>query len=171
MEIDTLLRSLEATSIATAIRENESLFPWVESFHVLAITLVIGSIAIVDLRLMGIASRERAAGRVASEVLRCTWAAFALAAITGALLFSSNAFNYAHNSYFQAKLAFLVLAGINMSIFHWFVGRDIDRWGIPPQATPLPARIAGAVSLVLWIGVVAFGRWVGFSLHPTPLTG
>src|SRR6266853_823930 len=71
-----------------------------------------------------------------------------------------------HNSYFQAKLAFLVLAGINMSIFHWFVGRDIERWGIPPQATPLPARIAGAVSLVLWIGVVAFGRWVGFSLHP-----
>src|SRR5216683_3236014 len=105
MEIDTLLRSLEATSVATAIRENESLFPWVESFHVLAITLVIGSIAIVDLRLMGLASRERAAGRVASEVLRCTWAAFALAAITGALLFSSNAFNYAHNSYFQANLA------------------------------------------------------------------
>src|SRR6266571_3877423 len=65
------------------------------------------AIAIVDLRLMGLASRERAAGRVASEVLRCTWAAFALATITGALLFSSNAFNYAHNSYFQAKLAFL----------------------------------------------------------------
>src|SRR6266699_6036891 len=81
MEIDTPLRSLQATSIATAIRENESLFPWVESFHVLAITLVIGSIAIVDLRLMGLASRERAAGRVASEVLRCTWAAFALAVI------------------------------------------------------------------------------------------
>jgi hypothetical protein len=98
MELDALLRSLEATSIATAIRENESLFPWVESFHVLAITLVIGSIAIVDLRLIGLASRERAAGRLASEVLRCTWAAFAVAAITGALLFASNAFNYAHNA-------------------------------------------------------------------------
>jgi uncharacterized membrane protein len=171
MEIDTLLRSLEATSIATAIRENESLFPWVESFHVLAITLVIGSIAIVDLRLIGLASRERDAGRLASEVLRCTWAAFALAVITGALLFASNAFDYAHNSYFQRKLVFLVLAGINMSIFHLFVGRDIERWGAPSQATPLPARIAGAVSLLVWIGVVAFGRWVGFSLHPTALGG
>ncbi len=171
MDIDTLLRTLEATSIATAIRENESLFPWVESFHVLAITLVIGSIAIVDLRLMGLASRERAAGRLASEVLRCTWAAFTVAAITGVLLFASNAVNYAHNSYFQAKLVFLVLAGINMSIFHLFVGRDIARWGIPPQTTPLPARIAGAVSLLLWIGVVAFGRWVGFTLHPTPMAG
>ncbi len=171
MEIDTLLRTLEATSIATAIRENESLFPWVESFHVLAITLVIGSIAIVDLRLMGLASRERAAGRLASEVLRCTWAAFALAVITGALLFASNAFNYAHNSYFQAKLGFLVLAGINMSVFHLFAGRDIERWGITPHTTPLPAKIAGAISLLVWIGVVAFGRWVGFTLHPTALGG
>src|SRR5712691_478109 len=171
MEIDTLLRSLEATSIATAIRENESLFPWVESFHVLAITLVIGTIAIVDLRLLGLASRERPAGRLAAEALRCTWAAFAAAAITGALLFSSNAFDYAHNSYFQAKLLLLVLAGVNMLIFHLFVGRDIERWGIPPQKTPLPARIAGAVSLLLWIWVVAFGRWVGFTLHPTPMAG
>ena len=171
MEIDALLRSLEATSIATTIRENESLFPWVESLHVLAIALVIGSIAIVDLRLMGLASRERAAGRLASEVLRCTWAAFALAAITGALLFSSNAFNYAHNSYFQAKFAFLALAGVNMSVFHLFIGRDIERWGASPHATPLPARIAGAVSLLVWIGVVACGRWVGFTLHPTALGG
>ncbi|HEY6242133.1 MAG TPA: DUF6644 family protein [Burkholderiales bacterium] len=171
MDIDTLLRTLEETSIATLIRENESLFPWVESFHVLAITLVIGSIAIVDLRLIGLASRERPAGRLASEVLRCTWTAFAVAAITGALLFASNAFNYAHNSYFQAKLLFLVLAALNMSVFHLFAGRDIERWGIPDQKNPLPARIAGAVSLFLWIGVVAFGRWVGFSLHPTPLAG
>ena len=171
MQMDALLRSLEATSIATAIRENESLFPWIESVHVLAITLVVGTIAIVDLRLIGVASRERAAGRVASEVLRCTWAAFILAAITGVLLFASNAFNYAHNSYFQAKLGFLVLAGINMATFHLFFGRDINRWGISPHATPLRAKIAGAISLLVWIGVVAFGRWVGFTLHPTALGG
>src|SRR5207245_1219598 len=103
MELDTLLRSLEATGFATAIREHESLFPWLESLHVLAITLVVGSIAIVDLRLMGLASLERAAARLTSDVLPCTWAAFAGAVITGGLLFSSNAFNYAHNSYFLAE--------------------------------------------------------------------
>jgi len=64
MEIDALLRALEATSVATVIRENESLFPWIESLHVLAITMVIGSIAIVDLRLIGLASLERAAARL-----------------------------------------------------------------------------------------------------------
>ena len=91
MEIDALLRALEATSVATVIRENESLFPWIESLHVLAITMVIGSIAIVDLRLIGLASLERAAARLTSDVLPCTWAAFAGAVITGSLLFSSNA--------------------------------------------------------------------------------
>jgi hypothetical protein len=171
MDLDALLRSLEATSIATAIRENESLFPWVECVHVLAITLVIGSIAIVDLRLIGLASLDRAVNRLASQVLPCTWAAFAVAAISGALLFSSNASNYAHNFPFQAKLVLLVLAGVNMSVFHLLVGRDVERWGASPDTTPLPARIAGAVSLLLWIGVVAFGRWIGFTLHPSPLGG
>ena len=84
---------------------------------------------------------------------------FAVAALTGALLFSSNAINYAHNSYFQAKLSFLVLAGLNMSIFHLFVGRERE-----VRAT----RIAGAVSLALWICIVAFGRWTGFTIHATP---
>ena len=169
MEIDALLQALEATSVATAIRENESLFPWIEALHVLAITTVIGSIAIVDLRLIGFASLERAAARLTSDVLPCTWAAFAGAVITGSLLFSSNAFNYAHNSCFQAKFVFLCLAGINMAVFHLGVGRAIGHWGASPRTTPLPARIARAASLVLWIGVVAFGRWTGFTLHPTPL--
>ena len=160
MELDALLRSLEATGVATAIRENDFLFPWVESFHVLAITLVVGSIAIVDLRLLGFASRDRAIARIASEVLPCTWAAFGVAAISGALLFSSNALTYAHNSYFQAKLAFLVLAGVNMAVFHLLVGHHADSRG---------ARVAGGVSLALWICVVACGRWTGFTLHPTPL--
>jgi hypothetical protein len=171
MELDALLRSLEATSIATAIRENESLFPWVEGAHVLAITLVIGTIAIVDLRLLGLASLERSAARLSSDVLRCTWVAFAVAAIAGALLFSSSAHAYAHNAYFQAKMLFLVLAGINMAIFHLFTGRDIERWGTPRGTTPLPARIAGAVSLLLWISVVVCGRWIGFTLHATPVGG
>src|SRR4051812_15003819 len=158
MGLDAIFRWLYETPAGVLIRENESLFPWIESFHVLAITLVVGSIAIVDLRLMGLASRDRPIAQLASQVLPCTWAAFGAAAVTGALLFSSNALTYAHNSYFQLKLATLVLAGANMSVFHLFVGHDSRS-----------ARIAGAVSLLLWVCVVAFGRWTGFTLHPTPL--
>jgi hypothetical protein len=165
MDLDVLLKALEATAVATAVAEGESLFPWLESIHVLAITLVVGTIMIIDLRLIGIASLDRAVSRLTRDVLPCTWAAFAVAAISGGLLFSSKAATYGHNVYFQAKLAFLLLAGINMVIFHLYSSRGIDRWGAAAAATPLPARIAGAVSLLVWIGVVTFGRWVGFTLH------
>lgn len=167
MELDVLLRALEATAVATAIRENDLLFPWVEAFHVLAITLVVGSITIVDLRLLGLASLDRALNRLTSDILPCTWAAFGVAVISGSLLFSSNATGYAHNTQFQVKFVFLALAGINMAIFHLFVSRDIESWGNALQATPLRARVAGAASLLFWIMVVAAGRWVGFTLMPT----
>ncbi len=171
MGLDAIFKWLYESGAAVAIRENELLFPWLETFHVLAITLVVGTIAIVDLRLMGIASLDRTVTRLTRDVLPCTWTAFAVAALTGALLFISNAVNYAHNSYFQLKILSLLLAGANMLVFHFFVGRDIASWETSPGATPLRARIAGGASLVLWIGVIAFGRWVGFTLKPHLIGG
>src|SRR6267378_3928764 len=91
-------------------------------------------------------------------------AAFVVAAIAGGLMFASNATTYAYNFYFQGKLLLMALAGLNMAIFHLFTGRDVARWGTA-ERTPLGAKAAGAVSLALWIGVVAFGRTVGFTLH------
>jgi len=166
MGLDGSLHWLYATGIAAEIRENDNLFPWIESVHVLAITLVVGSIAIVDLRLLGLASLDRPVPRLAEEVLRCTWIAFAVAAVSGGLLFASNAVSYAHNFYFLAKLVFLLLAGLNMALFHLFIGRDIHRWGTHPHPIPLRAKLAGMGSLAFWIGVVACGRWVGFTLKP-----
>jgi hypothetical protein len=167
MSLDGFLKTLESTSVAQAIAESETLFPWIECVHVLAITLVVGSIAIVDLRLIGFASRDHAVTRVTKDVLPLVWTAFGVAAVSGLLLFASKAMTYGHNFFFQGKLALLVLAGINMAVFHVLVSRDVERWGSTPHTTPLPAKIAGACSLCLWIAVVAFGRWIGFTLHPT----
>jgi len=164
MGLDPSLQWLQATSIATAIRENEILFPWIESLHVLAIVLVVGTISIVDLRLIGVASLDRPVNRLMGDVLPYTWGAFVVAATTGSLLFSSDAMTYAHNSYFLAKMVLLGLAGINMTAFHLFIGRDIERWNAQTQP-PLAAKAAGAVSLGLWISVVACGRWIGFTIH------
>jgi hypothetical protein len=166
MPIDAILRWLEAMPIAQAIAESETMFPWIECVHVLAITMVVGSIAIVDLRLIGFASRSHAVNRLTRDVLPLTWVAFGLAALTGGLLFISKAMTYAHNFFFQGKLLLLVLAGVNMAVFHVMVSRDVERWGNTPHTTPLPAKLAGAFSLCLWVAVVAFGRWIGFTLHP-----
>src|SRR5436189_495744 len=164
MDLDQFLNWLQETPIAVAIREHEILFPWIESIHVLAIVLVVGTISIIDLRLLGIASLERAATRLMGDVLPWTWGAFVIAAITGSLLFASNAPNYAHNFFFQGKMVLLAAAGVNMAIFHAFGLRDAARWDTA-QRTPPAARTAGAVSLLLWVAVVAFGRWIGFTLH------
>lgn len=163
MQLEPVLQWLQATPLATTISENEILFPWIEAVHVLAITLVVGTISIVDLRLLGLASREVAVGRLMRDVLPWTWGAFGVAVLTGSLMFSSNATTYAHNAFFQRKMVFLALAGVNMAIFH-VLNRHIERWGEAGN-TPLTAKAAGGLSLLLWICVVACGREIGFTLH------
>ena len=154
--LHALLQSLQDGAVATAIREGESLFPWIECAHVLALTLVIGSIAIVDLRLVGLTSRDRNVVQTTALALPVTWCAFIIAAVTGGLLFS-------YNAYFQAKLVLIALAGMNMGVFHLFVGKDAADWHNSTQ-TPWRARIAGGLSLCLWIAIAACGRWIGFTI-------
>ncbi len=163
MNIDNLLKSLEAFEFATAIREGEALFPWLESIHVLAIVLVVGSIAIVDLRLLGWASRDRPVGVMTVEVLPITWMAFVVALITGALMFCAKAMIYGHNTYFLLKMGFLVLAGCNMLFFNKFLHKNAGAWGAPGNPVPQAAKVAGGVSLLLWVFIVIFGRWIGFT--------
>ena len=162
--LDSFLQSLENTSIALAIREGDSLFPWIECVHVLALTLVIGSIAMVDLRLLGLRSRERGVVETTAEVLPITWTAFVCALISGGLMFASNAVAYAHNSFFQAKMALVIFAGLNMLGYHFVVGRNAASWHTG-GSTPFKARLVGGTSLALWIAIAACGRWIGFTIN------
>jgi hypothetical protein len=162
--IDSLLQSLQDTSIATAIREGDSLFPWIECVHVLALTLVIGSIAIVDLRLLGVRFRDRAVLATTAEVLPITWTAFVFALLSGALMFASNAVTYAHNGFFLTKMSLLALAGLNMLGYHMVIGRNASSWR-NAATTPFKARVVGGASLALWIAIAACGRWIGFTIN------
>jgi hypothetical protein len=161
--LQTLFQWLYDTQLAEAIRSNEMLFPWLESLHVLAITLVLGSIVVVDLRLLGIASRNRPVTRLIREVLPVTWCAFGAAVLTGGTLFTSNAVAYSKNFPFQMKMVLMALAGLNMLAFHFVTYRSVAQWDETP-VTPTAARVAGGVSMALWLGIVAFGRWIGFTI-------
>ena len=99
------------------------------------------------------------------DVIPYTWGAFAVAATTGLLMFSSDAVHYGHNRLFQIKLVMLVLAGLNMAAFHLFGERDIERWDAPGATTPMAAKAAGTISLLVWIAVVSLGRGTGFTMH------
>jgi hypothetical protein len=154
----------EDSGLADNIRENDLLFPLIESVHVVAICLVIGSILVVDLRLLGLASINRSVSRVTSGVLPLTWGAFAVAVASGTLLFISNATKYLGNGYFVAKILLICAAGLNMVIFHGISARDLPRWE-NEAALPLPARLAGGLSILLWVSVVTCGRWIGFTMQ------
>lgn len=156
------LEMVDGSAVGTAVRESATAFPWIEATHVLMIATVLGTIAIVDLRLLGYPAHRCGARQLIKDMLPFTWVAFVLAVVTGALLFSSNALAYWDSNPFRWKMICLVLAGLNMAAFHLTAYRKIAEWDdlLPP---PTKARIAGITSLGLWILVVFLGRWIGFS--------
>jgi hypothetical protein len=139
------------------------LFPFIESVHVLAICLVIGTVLALDLRLLGLASVNQSVTRVARGILPLTWAAFAFAVVSGGLLFISNASHYLANRYFDAKICLIGLAGLNMAIFHLGSAKDRSHWE-NEKRLPFKARMAGGISILVWLAVVACGRWIGFTM-------
>lgn len=161
MPIRNLLHDLQDLGFATSIRESDWLFPTIETVHVLALVLVVGSIMMVDLRLLGVAYKRRPLSALIAEVLPWTWSTFAVAAVAGSLMFSSKAVTYYDSVAFRIKMVCLLLAGLNMLCFHFFTYRNVANWD--PDRHPLGAKIAGAISLTLWIAIVASGRWIGFT--------
>jgi len=160
MSLYTFCSWLEAQPFATAIAQSSWLFPALESLHVIALTLVVGTIAMLDLRLLGLRAGQRVTA-TAAHLLPFTWSAFAVALASGLALFSSQATLYYANGPFRLKLVLFALAGVNMAAFHLFTFKGVSRWNDATRP-PLPAQLAGGLSLLIWISIVFAGRWVGF---------
>ncbi len=135
-------------------------FPFIESLHVVAITLVVGSIMMVDLRLLGMTGLRYPASRITRELIPWTWGAFCVAVVTGIGMFVTRAPVYMENPAFQVKLVLLLLACANMTLFQFRTFRDVASWD-SAAVTPIAARTAGAASLLLWAGILLAGRWTG----------
>jgi len=152
------LEWLQNTALAVTV--GESWFPWVEAAHVVFLAAVAGTIFTVDARLIGFASKQIRASYLAERMLPWTWVAFIGAVITGVLMFMANAVGYTSKAPFLIKMGLLLVAGLNMLYFQLVTWRGVAAWdtGTPPTA----ARAAGIISIVCWVGVVAFGRWIGF---------
>ncbi len=129
MDFSAFLKSLEDSGLANSLRGSLYYFPFLESVHVMALAVVFGTILVVDLRALGIASTHRPFTRMSTELLRITWGAFAVSALTGSMMFITNARVYAHNTSFRVKMVLLALAGINMAVFHLTAGRSVATLG------------------------------------------
>jgi hypothetical protein len=163
---------LAGTEWSIALHESLWMYPLVESTHVLTLCLFAGTAMMFDLRLAGLALRKVPASQVMARLLPWTQAGFVLMVVTGVLLFYAIPVRSYQNIFFRLKVLLLLLAGVNVWLFHRGIYRRVHEWGdapVPPRA----ARLAGYCSLVLWAGVIISGRliaynWFDCDIQPQP---
>ena len=158
------LAVLEGSDLGQAMRQWLWLYPGVEIVHIVGIGLLFGSIAVLDLRLLGL-SRSISVRRLASHVLPWTAASFILLIPSGLAMFTAHATEFVQSEVFVLKQLLILAAGAPAALFHPLPFRAADVWDseamrkLPP---PPLARAAGAISLGLWISVIACGRLLAY---------
>jgi hypothetical protein len=131
----------------------EWVFPVVEAFHICGFALLVGSIVILDLRLLGIALRSQPVSRLAKELSPWIWAGIIIQLTTGPYLFAGDPSEYVQIAAFRTKMLFLLLA----LVFHF----TVIRRATAPAADSSWRKPAALVSLGLWFGVLLAGLWIG----------
>jgi hypothetical protein len=159
--ISALLKWLETTPFAEFVQQSPFGFPAMLTLHLVSVAIVVGMITVVDLRLLGLASMKSAVSDVCRQALPWTWGAFVVSALTGAVLFMAQPVKYFDNYAFRVKFLLMALAGINMLVFELVIYRGVAEWDRDARV-PLAAKLAGAISLLAWIAIVAYGRWTAY---------
>jgi hypothetical protein len=151
---------LETSGLATLMRQSQWLYPLVEIAHILGFVTLVGSVAMLDLRLLGF-SRSLPVSGMARHLLRWSLGSLLLVVPSGLMMFSAHATEFADNTAFRVKMLLLVTAAANAAWFHRTSFRSVADWntGVPP---PLASRVAAGTSLTLWIGVICCGRLIAY---------
>jgi len=162
MSLLGLCEWLASTRGSIALHESLWVYPIVESVHVLALCIFLGLAVMLDLRLLGVTFRSARVSEVAERLLPWTAAGFAVMVVSGSLLFYAIPVRTFQNIFFRVKVAMLILAGLNVWVFHSTIYRTVAAWDLDP-VPPKRARVAGGLSLALWACIVVAGRMIAYS--------
>lgn len=163
MDIQSICQAISDSSVGTQLRESTYVWPAVEATHVLSLALSVGTITLVDLRLIGATMRNEPVTDVIEQTQPWTIAGFVLAFISGIILFWSEAARLYPSYPFRFKLICIVLLGLNAFYFHQTVYKSVDKWN-KSTAIPPRARFAGWFGIVFWMAVIFLGRWTAYNL-------
>ena len=163
MTILELCHSIQQTGWATQFRQADFFFPLVEGTHILALSLSVGLVLMLDIRLLHWGFESEPVSKIMRQVMRWALPGFAVVFVTGALLFLAQAESVYTNSYFRVKMAMLVLLGVNAAIFQLKYYPEPFMWEKGGQV-PAGARAVAALSLVFWMVVIACGRLMAYEL-------
>ena len=159
---DSLLRLLQASALGQTVRSAACVYPALEAVHILGIGLLIGPAFAFDLRLIGLGHRTVSVTAAARGLLPLSHLGFAIAMITGLALLSAQATMVAAAGTAPWKLGLLILACLNVLVFHLGIYRRVSVWDTDPSP-PVAARLAAAVSLMAWTGTIFAGRFLAYS--------
>ena len=155
---------LAATPGSVALHESQYMYLVVLSVHVLALCLFVGTAAIIDLRLLGLTLQSVRVSEVLTRLLPWTLAGFLVMITSGSLLFYAAPLLRYQNLFFRAKMATLVLAGLNALVFHKTVYRSVAGWDLDP-VPPRAARLVGGLALVFWASLIVLGRMIPYQVY------
>jgi hypothetical protein len=150
------------SSWSTGLHESRYAYDLIESVHVWALCLFFGLAVLFDFRLLGWTMRSVPVSEVARRLLPWTVVGFVIMVISGTLLFSAIPLRSYQNIFFRAKMIMLLLAGLNVWIFHSGIFKRVQTWDADETA-PKAARVAGAFSLILWVCIVLSGRMIAYN--------
>lgn len=154
-------QALAQWPLAAWMRGTPWAYPTVETIHLVAIACLVGAIVVADLRVLGF-SPLLPAGALLRHAVPVALAAFACAAASGALLFVAHADDLIGNRVFALKIGLIGAAGANAAAFHAGDWGRVAAWEVGRPA-PRPARAIAALSLLLWVAVIACGRWIAYA--------
>ncbi|BCW58623.1 DUF6644 family protein [Arthrobacter sp. StoSoilB20] len=159
--LELILRWLQDSMLGDAVRSTPFMYPTLESLHILGIAMLVGPAFAFDLRLLGAGRSLVSVTKAARYLLPMSHIGLAIAVVTGILMFSAQAVGVAGSGAAPWKLGLLVLAGLNVIVFHRSVYRRVPEWA-EADTTPAAARISAVVSMSTWTGVIFAGRFLAY---------
>lgn len=152
----------DAPSWSEALLGSLNFWSLLEGTHLLTVMLFFGTIMIVDLRMLGVVFRRTPFSEMSAKVLPLTVVGFVILITTGLLLFFSKPEEYYHNIWFRTKVILIVLAMINLVVFHFRAQKNQALWDTA-EKPPMSVRIPALVSMTLWLLVIASGRYIAYN--------
>jgi len=160
--LDWFLTLLQGSALGDTVRNAQYLYPVLESLHILGIALLIGPAFTFDFRILGFGHRLVSVPVAARYLLPISHIGLAIAVITGTALLSAQATVVANTGAAPWKFGLLLLACVNVPVFHCGVYRRVNEWADAP-VTPVAARVGAVVSLAAWTGTVFAGRLLAYT--------
>jgi len=155
-----VLEWIRHTSVGEFVRSSSWAFPTLQSLHFIGMTMLVGVVGAIDLRVLGIARGLPI--HPLHRLLPVAFVGFGINLVTGLMFFAHDPYVYAYNISFRIKVLLILIAGLNALWFRLGVFIDVDKWGPGIDASRL-AKVISALSLLLWFAVITAGRYIAFA--------